>query len=76
MKTTIRRCGRFQGVVIPKPLLTKYGLKIGDSIEVHLQKGALVIGRNAEKRYTVAELMAQCDLSAPMPPDLVDWDNA
>lgn len=76
MKITIRRFGRFQGVVIPKPLLTKYGLKIGDSIELRLQKGTSVIGRDVGKRYTVAELMPQCDLSAPMPSDLVDWDSA
>jgi hypothetical protein len=32
-------------------------------------------GASKRKRYTVAELMAQCDPNAPMPADLQEWDR-
>lgn len=28
-----------------------------------------------KKKFTLDELVAQCDLSAPMPQDLLDWQN-
>ncbi len=28
------------------------------------------------KKYTLDELIAQCDSDAPMPPELVEWEQA
>ena len=41
MKTTIRRMGNSQGVIIPKPLLAQVGLE-GEA-EMVVEKGAIVI---------------------------------
>jgi hypothetical protein len=30
----------------------------------------------ASKKYTLEELIAQCDLTKPPPAELLDWDNA
>lgn len=74
MKTTISRSGNSQGVIIPKPLLAQLGIEIGDTVDMQLENDALIIRKPVRVRYTAAELNAQCDLKAPMPADLVEWD--
>jgi antitoxin MazE len=41
MKTTLRRIGNSQGVLIPAPLLAECGIK--DEIELRLEGGKIVI---------------------------------
>lgn len=74
MKTTISRSGNSQGVIIPKPLLAQLGVGVGDAVDMQLENNSLVIRKPARPRYTAAELNAQCDLKAPMPADLAEWD--
>ncbi|MGA7782912.1 MAG: AbrB/MazE/SpoVT family DNA-binding domain-containing protein [Paraburkholderia sp.] len=50
MKTTIRRMGNSQGVLIPKPILAQLGLE--DEVEMEVENDALVIRR---PRKTVRE---------------------
>jgi antitoxin MazE len=45
MKTTIRKIGNSQGVVIPKPLLAQVGLE--DEAEMTVESGALVLRKTA-----------------------------
>lgn len=47
MKTTIRRMGNSQGVLIPKPLLAQLGLE--DEVEMEVEDDALVIRRPQKK---------------------------
>lgn len=43
MKSAIRRMGNSHGVIIPKPLLEEIGAKAGDTVELKIKKGKLVI---------------------------------
>ena len=43
MKSTIRKLGNSQGVIIPKPLLDQIGAKTGDPVELKVKKGRLII---------------------------------
>jgi antitoxin MazE len=44
MKSQVRKLGNSQGVIIPKPLLDEIGVKIGDPVELKVnKKGRLVI---------------------------------
>ena len=43
MKTTIRRMGNSQGVLIPKPILVQLGLE--DEVDMEVENDALVIRR-------------------------------
>lgn len=43
MKTTIRRMGNSQGVLIPKPILAQLGLE--DEVDMEVENDALVIRR-------------------------------
>ncbi|MND79966.1 antitoxin ChpS [compost metagenome] len=41
MKTTIRKIGNSEGVIIPKEILDRLGLKAGDSVEIREQDGGI-----------------------------------
>lgn len=76
METTLRTIGNSKGAVIPVQLLKELGLKVGDKLEVIAENGRLVITPKKQKKYSLDDLLAKCDESAPMPQELIDWDNA
>ncbi|ANM09988.1 AbrB family transcriptional regulator [Rhizobium leguminosarum bv. trifolii] len=41
MNVTIRKIGHSEGIIIPKEVLARLGLKTGDSLEVKLQNGGI-----------------------------------
>jgi antitoxin component of MazEF toxin-antitoxin module len=74
-EVTIRRQGNLAGIDIPPAILHHSGLAIGQTVLLHVTADGLLIKAKASKRYTAAELNAQCDPNAPMPSDLQDWDR-
>lgn len=48
MKTTIRKMGNSQGVLIPKPFLLQAGLDIGE-VEIEVENDAIVIRKPKRK---------------------------
>ena len=76
MQTVVRKIGNSAGTIIPAALLKKLNLKEGDLVDIRDDEGRIVIVPNRIKRkYTLTELLAKCDESAPMPQELIDWDN-
>jgi len=47
MKTTIRRMGNSQGVLIPKPILAQLGLE--DEVEMEVENDAIVLRKPQKK---------------------------
>jgi len=47
--TAIRKMGNSQGVIIPKPLLNKMGVKTGDIVDMSIERGKLVIAPRKKK---------------------------
>lgn len=43
MRTAIRKMGNSSGVIIPKPLLTEIGAKVGDSVDMAVEGGRVII---------------------------------
>ena len=76
MKTVIRKIGNSSGAIIPSELLRRLNLKDGDSIVIAEVKNSLVITKATDRpRYSMDELLAQCDLSAAVPEALTEWDS-
>ncbi|MDB5776166.1 MAG: antitoxin [Herbaspirillum sp.] len=48
MKTSIRKMGNSQGVLIPKPFLTQTGMDIGE-VEMEIENDAIVIRKPQKK---------------------------
>lgn len=45
MLSAVKKFGNSAGVVIPKPLLSEIGAKAGDSVEIKVEAGRIVIER-------------------------------
>tara|TARA_R110001606_G_scaffold399101_1_gene580731 strand:- start:19032 stop:19283 length:252 start_codon:yes stop_codon:yes gene_type:complete len=73
MQTNIRKIGNSAGAIIPAALLKKLNLSQGDTITIEENGGKIVIS-NAKPVYQLKDLIAKCDLSAPMPTALQEWD--
>lgn len=41
MNTTIRKIGNSEGIIIPKEVLDRLGLKAGDSVEIREENGSI-----------------------------------
>ncbi len=77
MKTTLRNLGYSNAVVIPDVLLKELNIQLGDTLNVSVVDGRLVLcPAETRTQYQLADLLAKCDASAPMPDDVVAWDSA
>lgn len=74
-EVTIRRQGNSVGINIPPAILRHLGLTIGQTVSLHATSDGLLIKAKHAKRYTAAELNAQCNPKAPMPADLEEWEH-
>ncbi|MFA7239956.1 MAG: hypothetical protein WC091_07570 [Sulfuricellaceae bacterium] len=77
MELIIRKIGNSTGLTLPTALLRDLGLVVGQVMSLNkTEDGALVLRvKSTRKKYTAKELNAMCDLNAPMPEDLIAWDN-
>lgn len=75
MQVVLRKYGNSTVVVLPPPVLKELGIKAGQSMSLETTPdGKIVLA--AKRRYTLAELLAQCDPRAAPPADLALWDAA
>ena len=49
MNTTIRKIGNSEGIIIPKELLQRLGLKAGDEVELEMAHGGLLVTTGDEE---------------------------
>ena len=76
MELVIRKIGNSAGLALPAPLLRELGLSVGQTLLVERsEQGTLTLQpKKTRKKYSAAELNAQCNPRAPMPADLSAWD--
>lgn len=75
MELAIQKWGNSAAVRLPSTLLSQLGVALGDKLSADMQAEGLVL-RPARKSYSLAELMAQCDLKAAPPADVAAWEDA
>ncbi len=74
---TLRSVGGSVVMAIPKRLLELVHLQSGSQVNIDVQEGRLVIEPKMKtRRYTLAELMAQCDLSQTLSAADREWLDA
>lgn len=74
MQVEIKKWGNSAGIILSPAILSDLKAKVGDRLEADVVEGTLKI-KPAKPVYTLAELLAQCDPSAPMPDDMQAWLN-
>jgi antitoxin ChpS len=60
---TLRSVGGLVVMAIPKRILDLVHLQSGSQVNIDVQDGKLIVEPKKKPRYTLTELMAQCDLS-------------
>ena len=63
MRITIKRWGNSSGMVIPNVVMKELNLRPGQSVEAKVSNNQLIL-TPISRRYSLDELLAQCDMNA------------
>ena len=63
--TTMRRVGGSVMLAVPPALLDIIGAQAGSIVDLDVDGGRLIVVPHHRPRYTLDELIAQCDTAAP-----------
>ena len=63
MRITIKRRGNSSGMVIPNVVMKELNLRPGQSVEAQVSNNQLIL-TPISRRYSLDELLAQCDMNA------------
>jgi antitoxin ChpS len=75
MQVLIAKWGNSLGLRLPRAVADQLGLTPGQSVEVRAEGDRLVVER-ARPRYTLEELLAECDPKAPLPRADREWTRS
>lgn len=75
VEIVLRKFGNSTGAVFPPAILKDLSLKAGTSLTMDTTvDGKILLA--PKRRYKLSELIAQCNLKAASPADMVLWDAA
>ena len=75
MELSIQKWDDSAAVQLPSTLLSQLGVAVGDRLSADVRPEGLVL-RPSRKTYSLADLMAQCDLKAAPPVDAELWESS
>ena len=74
MEVVLRKYGNSTVAVLPPVVLKDIGLRAGQPMSLETTSDGKIV-LSAKKRYSLSELLSQCDLKAKPPKDLELWNN-
>jgi len=75
MELFIRKLGNSAGIILPAAMLRALNLSVGSSVKAEEVEGALILTPSIKKRYSLGDLLAQCDPNAPLSSEMKAWDQ-
>ncbi|MBO4335471.1 MAG: antitoxin [Desulfovibrio sp.] len=69
----LRRVGGSVMLAVPPAILEMLQMESGSAVSMTVESGRLIIEPNARKKYSLQELLAQCDVSAPISSEDGAW---
>ncbi|MDR3522517.1 MAG: AbrB/MazE/SpoVT family DNA-binding domain-containing protein [Acetobacteraceae bacterium] len=76
LATSLRKVGGSVMLTVPPALLDALHLQAGAKVGLEVENGRLIIVPETRPRYTLDELLAQCDPNAPDDAEAREWiDN-
>ena len=73
---TLRKVGGSTMLAVPSAILDILQLKSGDRVSMAVDTGRLIIETLRGKKYSLEELLAQCDASAPLSDEDSTWTGS
>ena len=75
MQIKIQQWGNSAAIRLPAAVLKQMRLGVGSTLSLDTAGETMVLKPVRSKpKYTLEELMALCDLDAPEPEDIADWN--
>lgn len=74
--SNLRAVGGSIMMAIPKVILDMLGLEANAKVGLSVEDGKLIVEPRTRPKYTLKEIMAQCDLKAPVSWQARAWDKA
>ncbi len=75
MQIKIQQWGNSAAIRLPSTVLKQMRLGVGSTLSLDTAGETLVLKPVRPKpKYTLEELMAECDLNAPEPEDMAGWN--
>ena len=74
--TSLRKVGGSVMMAVPPAVLDLLDLKVGTVVGMDVDGERLVIQSQKRPRYTLQELLSECDAKAPMPAEDREWLDA
>jgi antitoxin ChpS len=74
--TTLRKVGGSIMLAVPPALLDVLRLRPGAKVGLAVERGRLVVEAQPRPRYTLDELLAQCNPKAPRGKEAREWLDA
>ena len=75
MEIVLRKYGNSTVAVLPPPVLKDLGIEAGQRMSLQTtEDGRIVLAR--KRKYSLSEMIAKCDPTAPPPADLALWDQS
>jgi antitoxin ChpS len=63
-------------LAVPPAVLDILNLQAGAAVDVTVADGRLLVKPSRQKRYSLKELLAQCNAKAPLPVEDKEWTSA
>jgi antitoxin ChpS len=74
--TNLHKVGGSVMLAVPPAILDLLQLSAGSTVGVTVDEGRLIIEPQQKRRYTLDELLAQCDPNAPVTDEERQWLDA
>lgn len=75
MEVVLKKMGNSTALVMPPPVLKNLGMGVGQHLTLDTTADGKIV-LTPKRKYTLAGMIAQCDLKAALPADLALWDVA
>lgn len=75
MELKIQKWGNSAAVRLPSVLLEQIHASVGGSLTADVRPDGVLL-TPARRKYSLDDLVAQCDTKAPLPADLAAWGEA
>jgi len=74
--TALRKVGGSIMLAVPRAFLDQLHIKAGSKVAMEIHHGRIVIEPQAKRKYTLDELLAQCDTTEVMSAEEAEWLNS
>ena len=71
--TSLRKVGGSVMLTVPPSVLEALHLKVGAEVELKVSEDKLVVEPRKRPKYTMKELLDQCDFSLPISEEEQEW---